>query len=136
MKVNLGARRRARIEILPLIDIVFLLLVFFIYAMLSMAVHRGISVNLPLSSSAHIQKESMLPVTIKHSGELFLEKERVSLHDLVGLLRLKVKKGTVQGVLLFADKEVSCQNLVTVLDHIRMAGITTISLQTEMERTP
>ena len=47
MRVNLGARRRARIEMLPLIDIVFLLLVFFIYAMLSMAVHRGLPVALP-----------------------------------------------------------------------------------------
>ncbi|MBW2339659.1 MAG: biopolymer transporter ExbD, partial [Deltaproteobacteria bacterium] len=57
MKVNLGPRRRARIEILPLIDIVFLLLVFFIYAMLSMAVHRGVPVILPTSSSARIERE-------------------------------------------------------------------------------
>ena len=45
MKVELPVQKKARIEMLPLIDIVFLLLVFFIYAMLSMAVHRGLPVE-------------------------------------------------------------------------------------------
>ena len=47
MKVDLGFHRKARIDMLPLIDIVFLLLVFFIYAMLSMAVHHALPVALP-----------------------------------------------------------------------------------------
>ncbi len=51
MKLNLDTQRKVRIEMLPLIDIVFLLLVFFIYAMLSMAVHRGLPVVLPTSSA-------------------------------------------------------------------------------------
>ena len=52
MKIQRPTSPQARIEILPLIDIVFLLLVFFIYAMLSMAVHRGMPVQLPSSSTA------------------------------------------------------------------------------------
>ena len=52
MKLMINTSKKARIEMLPLIDIVFLLLVFFIYAMLSMAVHRGIPVSLPVSSTA------------------------------------------------------------------------------------
>ena len=51
MKVNLGKERKVRIEMLPLIDTVFLLLVFFIYGMLSMAVHHSLPVQLPLSST-------------------------------------------------------------------------------------
>jgi len=136
MKFNLGAQRRARIEILPLIDIVFLLLVFFIYAMLSMAVHRGISVNLPISSSAKIERELVLSVTIRDSGEILMDKNRISLHNLAHLVKLKTQERGSQGVLLFADKRVSCQLLVKVLDQIRMAGIKRISLQTMMERQP
>ena len=49
---------------LPLIDIVFLVLVFFIYAMLSMAVHRGLPVILPSSSTAKIDKTIVLSVTV------------------------------------------------------------------------
>jgi len=136
MKVNLGTQRRARVEILPLIDIVFLLLVFFIYAMLSMAVHRGVSVNLPTSSSARIERESLLSVTIKDGGEILLDKNPIPLRDLARLLRLRAKEEDSPGVLLFADKKVSYQLLVKVLDQIKMAGLSRISLQTTMEDQP
>ena len=136
MKVNLGAQRRARIEILPLIDIVFLLLVFFIYAMLSMAIHRGIPVNLPVSSSSRIEKELLLSVTIKDSGEILVDKNRTPLKDLAWLLRRRAKGQMSPGILLFADRNVSCQLLVKVLDQIRMADIHRISLQTTVESQP
>jgi biopolymer transport protein ExbD len=135
MKVNLGAKRRARIEILPLIDIVFLLLVFFIYAMLSMAVHRGVPVNLPTASSAEIEKKLTVSVTIKDSGDIMLDTVRVQLKDLAQQLREKTRISEGLGVLLFADREVSCQLLVKVLDQIRMAGVNRVSLQT-IKETP
>ena len=50
MKLNLN-QKGARIELIPLIDIIFLLLVFFIYSMLSMVVYRGIPVNLPAADT-------------------------------------------------------------------------------------
>ncbi len=133
MKVNLGVKRRARIEILPLIDIVFLLLVFFIYAMLSMAVHRGVPVNLPASSSSEIEKKLTVSVTIKDSGDIVLDTVRVLLKDLAPQLREKARISEGLGVLLFADREVSCQLLVKVLDQIRMAGVNRVSLQTVKE---
>ena len=73
MKISLPTSKKARIEILPLIDIVFLLLVFFIYAMLSMAVHRGLPVDLPTSQTAKIDKKLILSVTIKADGSTFLD---------------------------------------------------------------
>ena len=136
MKVNRGAQRRARIEILPLIDIVFLLLVFFIYAMLSMAIHRGIPVNLPSSSSSSIEKELVLSVTIKESGEILVDDDQTPLKGLAHLLKLRAKGHESSGILLFADKKVSCQLLVKVLDQIKMADIHRISLQTTMESQP
>ena len=136
MKVNLGSRRRARIEILPLIDIVFLLLVFFIYAMLSMAVHRGVPVNLPTSSSARIERESLLSVTIKQSGEILVDTHRVALKDLARLLEVRSQAHRSPGVLLFADKTVSYQLLIHVLDQIRAAGLSRVSLQATTEKQP
>jgi len=133
MKVNLGSRKRARIEILPLIDIVFLLLVFFIYAMLSMAVHRGVPVNLPSSSSAEIENNRALSVTIKESGDIMLEADLVPVKDLGSRLREKAKISGDLGIVLFADRNVSCQLLVRVLDQIRMADVARISLQTTKE---
>ena len=73
MNINLGNPRKARIDMLPLIDIVFLLLVFFIYAMLSMAVHRALPVALPVSSTAPIDKQVNLSVTVDRSGAVFVD---------------------------------------------------------------
>lgn len=134
MKVALPERRKSRIEMLPLIDIVFLLLVFFIYAMLSMAVHRGLPVVLPTSSTAKIDKHLILSVTVRADGSIFLDKERISLKDLSEALRKAARNRKETGVLLFADKAVPYQEVFRVLDQIRMAGLNRISLQAELEK--
>ena len=134
MKVALPERRKSRIEMLPLIDIVFLLLVFFIYAMLSMAVHRGLPVILPTSSTAKIDKHLILSVTVRADGSIFLDKERITLKDLEGALREAARNREETGVLLFADKAVPYQELFRVLDQIRLAGLNRISLQAELEK--
>ena len=132
MKVNLQMVRKARIEILPLIDIVFLLLVFFIYAMLSMAVHRGLPVVLPTSSTANIDKRLILSVTVRADGTIFLDKEHILLEDLKDALETRAREEQETGVLLFADRSVSYQKLFQVLDQIRLAGLSRISLQAEV----
>ncbi|MDI6687748.1 MAG: biopolymer transporter ExbD [Desulfobacterales bacterium] len=133
MKLGLQLNRKARIEMLPLIDIVFLVLVFFIYAMLSMAVHRGLPVTLPLSSTAKIDKTIVLSVTVKADGTVFVDKKPVSLDSLMEELKEAVKSDNNAGVLLFADRYLSYQKLFNIMDCIRMAGITKISLQAEAD---
>jgi biopolymer transport protein ExbD len=119
---------------LPLIDIVFLLLVFFIYAMLSMAVHRGLPVLLPTSSSAKIDKELLLSITVKSDGTVYVDKDQINLDDLESFLKAKTISDKEIGILLFADRSLSYQNLFRVLDQIRTAGIHRISLQAEVEQ--
>jgi biopolymer transport protein ExbD len=57
---------------LPLMDIIFLLLVVFIYSMLSMSVHHGMPVKLPLSSAAGPDKTLLLSVTVKEDNRVFV----------------------------------------------------------------
>jgi biopolymer transport protein ExbD len=134
MKVNLQPAKKARIEMLPLIDIVFLLLVFFIYAMLSMAVHRGLPVTLPASSSAEVDKDLTLSVTIKTDGTIFVDEETVHLDDLAGMLKEKTLLNKKLGILLFADRNLSYQKLFRVLDQIKLADVRRISLQANFEQ--
>ena len=136
MKLNLYKTKSPRIEMLPLIDVVFLLLVFFIYAMLSMAVHRGLPVLLPTSSSAKIDKKLVLSVSIKTDGTIYIDKHPVALEDLSETLKFRALHETDPGVLLFADRDISYQKLFKVLDQIQTAGIQRISLQAEAEKTP
>ncbi|MGD8492088.1 MAG: biopolymer transporter ExbD [Desulfobacterales bacterium] len=135
MKVELPVHKKVRIEMLPLIDIVFLLLVFFIYAMLSMAVHRGLPVELPFSATAEIDKKLTLSVTVKADETIYVDKERVALADLTRVLRDKAGESRESGVLIFADRALPYQLIYKVLDKIRQAGLSRISLQAELEES-
>ena len=131
MKVALPAKRKSRIEMIPLIDIVFLLLVVFIYTMLSMAVHRGLPVALPSSAAAEIEKNLVLSVSIDRDGTVYLDTAPIPLEELTQALMSRADGQDNPGVLLFADKEVDYQDLFRVLDRIKLAGLNQISLQAE-----
>lgn len=116
---------------LPLIDVVFLLLVFFIYAMLSMSVHKGINVELPSSSSAEKSEDTIISVTIKKTGEVFVDKAETPLAELADTLKDKTAGNEKAGVLIYGDKELMYQTLFDVIDYVKAAGITRMSLQAE-----
>ena len=118
---------------LPLIDVVFLLLVVFIYTMLSMAVHKGMPIDLPESAAVKSEKDTVLSVTINKDNLIFINKEPVDLEHLTHILEQKAKKEKKPEILLFADKTISYQHLFKVLDRIRMAGLNQISLQADPE---
>lgn len=134
MKIQLSSPKKVRIEMIPLIDIVFLLLVFFIYAMLSMAVHRGLPVELPLSSTAQIDKKLTLSVSVEADETIYVDKERVALEQLTEVLRGKAALVREPGVLMFADRSLQYQMIYNVLDKIRQAGLSRISLQADFEK--
>ena len=140
MKLSNRSIAPPRVEMLPLIDIVFLLLVFFIYAMLSMAVHHGQQVNLPESSTAGLETAEAVGITIQAADgglKLFVDEEPVELPQLEELLKQKkaASKDKSPDVQIFADKSVPYQGLFQVLDRVRQAGLTSISLQAEAETT-
>jgi biopolymer transport protein ExbD len=131
MKVSGQAKRKSRIEMIPLIDLMFLILVSFVYGVFFMSVHRGVPVTLPLSSTAKIEKQLTFTLTIKADGALFLDKEPVPFENLGEALKLRAGENKETGVLLFADKNLPYQKLYNVLDVIRTAGLTQVSLQAE-----
>jgi biopolymer transport protein ExbD len=96
---------------LPLIDIVFLLLVFFIYAMLSMAVHRGLQLDLPESGQAEVSKESPLKLFVRSGSsgtpEISVNEQRVSTSELEHYLMTLQDTSKLPRVLLFAEEEIS-----------------------------
>ncbi len=119
---------------LPLIDIVFLVLVVFIYSMLSMSVHYGMPVLLPVSATVEPEKQLELSITVRDENTVFVDDLPVDPDDLTRILRDLTRDETDPGVLLFARKTVSYQTLFHVLDQVKLAGISNISLQAELER--
>ncbi len=133
MKIKQGIKKPARIEMIPLIDVVFLLLVFFIYAMLSMVIHRGIPVNLPHAESALTDKKDYISLSITREGRIYLDKLPVSLEELKHLLAGKKKVNPDCKVFINGDKNTYYEKVVQVLDMVRISGLTKVSLETEFE---
>jgi biopolymer transport protein ExbD len=118
----------------PLVDTVFIILVFFIYAMFSMSFQSELPVILPSSSASEIEKRVVLSVTVKPDGTIYVDKEQTSIDDLTLVLKNSAGNEKQAGVLLFADKSITYQKLFNVLDRIKGAGINKISLQAEADR--
>ena len=130
MKLKTGFEvKKARIEMIPLIDIVFLLLVFFIYAMLSMVVHRGFKVDLPQATTAEIDKEDYVSITVDKDNRILLNKEEVLIENLSEEVKTKIKKGVK--VFINGDKEADLGVVINVLDTLRRDEIKEVYFETE-----
>lgn len=135
MKIRQNSQKRARIEMIPLIDVVFLLLVFFIYAMLSMVIHRGISVNLPKARSAMVDRKDYVSVAITEKGDIHLDDEKTSLKEMEILLLGRKEQNPDLKVFIRGDRRASYEWVIEVLDVVRKAGLHKVSLETEFEES-
>lgn len=130
MKLKLE-KKPARIELIPLIDIIFLLLVFFVYSMLSMVVFRGIPVDLPSAVSTGVEKGDMLVITIDDQGRIFMDKEKIAARDLLMHLKELSVAFPHKAVVIAGHKDSPYQVFVDVLDQVRMAGFQHVSIEAQ-----
>ena len=130
MKLKTGFEvKKARIEMIPLIDIVFLLLVFFIYAMLSMVIHRGFKVDLPQATTAEIDRKDYLSITVDKDNRILLNKAEIILENLSDEVMAKAVKGTK--IFINGDKEADLGIVINVLDTLRRDEIKEVYFETE-----
>ena len=127
-------RRHARMELLPLMDVVFLVLVFLIYAMMVMVVHTGMPVALPTSKSVQPEQIVTLALTIEADGKLWLDKNPVTLNNLKESIEADMRERGANdndepSLQIFADATLPYQKLFHVLDELKRAGLKKISLQ-------
>jgi biopolymer transport protein ExbD len=125
------SQRRARIEIVPLIDIMFFLLATFVMVSLSMVKSRGIAVVLPQASTGQPQEQSdHASVSVTENGQLYLDKRELSQTELVETLaRLKAQNPELR-VHINGDQNARLGLAISVLDEVRKLGITKIAFET------
>jgi biopolymer transport protein ExbD len=128
MIIRRRERKRARIEIIPMIDVVFFLLVFFMMASLSMTVYRGMPVNLPRAASGSAPPAESAAVTVSRDGQAYLDRQPVTRSVLGERLRGLVAANPAVAIVITADEAVAHGRVVDVLDEIRLAGVTRMSI--------
>lgn len=125
-------RKKARIEIIPLIDIIFFLLATFVMVSMSMVKNQGISVTLPFASTGKPEDRTVAKtVTAAKNGDVYLDKQKVSVEEMS--LKLQVLKSQDKDVkvLINGDEAADFGLVVKILDEVRKAGITKVSIQTK-----
>jgi biopolymer transport protein ExbD len=134
MRVRSGYEDRpARLEIVPLMDAIFLLLVFFVYATLSMIVHRGVKVQLPAGATAQVDKRDYVAVAITGDNRIFVNRRPVSMDRLIPAVREAQADKTDRAVYISGDERSGFGTAFTVLDKLRSAGITQVSFECKTE---
>jgi len=134
MKLHLK-QKSARIELIPLIDIIFLLLVFFIYSMLSMAVYRGIPVTLPNAETVEKAKGQAVFITVDKKGNVFVDKELIDGDELFGRLEKEQAALPQKIAIISGDGDSPYRVFVDVLDKVRLAGFKKVSMEAKPRRS-
>jgi biopolymer transport protein ExbD len=126
------SRRRARIEIIPLIDIIFFLLATFVMVSLSMVKSRALPVNLPAAASGSPQdRADFAAITITETGGVFFNKEAVTPEQLDAALRGLLAERPDPKVFINGDTKAEFGRAIAVLDQVRRLGITKIAIETQ-----
>ena len=114
--------KRARIEIIPMIDTIFFLLVFFMITSLSMVQMNAHKVNLPQSAIAHDNPRDKVVVTLDASNRYFIDKRQVSFSDILPSLREKVKDTPGITVILNCDRSRTTGAMLRMMDVAEQAN--------------
>ncbi len=113
-----------------LTDIVFLLLIFFLLSS-SFVVQPGIKVQLPKAETGATQTEKNIIVTLTEKGQLFVNDQQVSLESLGQKLSAALNNDNAKIVIIKADKNVTLQNTVQVIDIAKAVGATRFMIATQ-----
>lgn len=122
--------KKPGIQISPLLDMVFLLLVFFVVCTMYMSQQHGVAVDLPRSAGKVLQ-ETPLEITLTKSGAIYYQNEQVSPQQLLQKAREAAQADPKQTVTLRADRELSYGRVMEILGQLRQSGLTDFSLAVE-----
>ena len=126
MKIHQPPRKKARIEIIPMIDVIFFLLVFFMFSSFSMVRMKGVSMALPrggaaqgsVGANAGNGGPSKLVVTVTPKGEFFVGRQKVARESFSGALNEAMQRRPDSVVILNVAKSQNAQSLIDVIDSV------------------
>lgn len=121
-------RKSPRIEIIPMIDVMMFLLVFFVLISLNALPSRGLKVALPYAAdAAHLDVPKRVTVTLAANGDVYLDGTRTDLTELARQLGILAQSSKLT-VIIAGDQNAHLQPLVSILDALKSAGIGSASI--------
>jgi biopolymer transport protein ExbD len=128
-----GGRKKANIQIIPLIDVVFFLLATFVMYAMSMSKNMGVNVQLPGASTSTKQAstDDALTISVLKKGELFFNKDKITIQQLPFRLQSFKAQHKEPKVIVNADEGAEMRNVLAAIDEVKAAGITKVGFATK-----
>lgn len=124
-------RREPRLMVIPMIDIIFFLLVFFMLNTLYMVQQNVLPVQLPKAQTAENQPTKQVSVTVSKEGEVWINSKKIDLKDFRTLLKKEMETDPDVVFVLRADRMVPHGQVVEVMDEMKAIGVKRVSVATE-----
>ncbi|MDC3409012.1 biopolymer transporter ExbD [Burkholderiales bacterium] len=118
---------RPRVEVIPMIDIMMFLLVFFVVLSVNMIAGTGVEMNIPGSKTIKDIEEATITVGVKKDNQFIVDGETIS-GDVLTTKLLSLKENRKVAVIIAGDKDVQLETLINVMDSIRGAGINSVGI--------
>lgn len=131
MRLKRWEPKKARIEIIPMIDTVFFLLVFFMVASLAMTTMKGMPVNLPKSSTASERSIVKTVLTVTASGKYYVDKQQVKFEEIRPILEERLRDNPKMPIVINCDKGQDWGRGIEVMDEAKQAGAEILTIATE-----
>ena len=127
---NYRETKQPDLNIIPMIDIMFFLLVFFMLSTMYMVEQKTIPVNLPQATSATIDNKTNFTVTLKDDGSIYLEDQQTDIQTLLMQATKEQKNNPSFAIIIRADKDINYDKVVSFIDTLKKACITRFGLAT------
>ncbi len=128
------SHKKARIEIIPLIDIMFFLLASFMMVSLSQVHMKGMKVNLPVGQSGETQsKKDYISVSVDRNGNAYFDKKEMNYDELTATLKKVHDENPEAKVFVRGDAETVHGNIIRVLDILRSVGFYKVAFEIKSE---
>ena len=124
---------RMHLDIAPLIDIVFLLLIFFMLTA-NFMMQPGIKITLPVAKTAKPQEEQKIIIFISESNEIFLNEQEINVNELKDTLQGKLEEVNKKTIILKADEKINLGLAVRVMDIAQEAGSEDVVIATDLKQ--
>lgn len=136
MRLSRFQPKKARIEIIPMIDTIFFLLVFFMIASLAMTTMKGVPVNLPKSSSAADRPMVKVVLTLSETGSYYIDKKKVVFDQIFPEMKARLTENPKLVVVINCDKKQSWARGIELADEAKRAGAQLLTIATEPKVKP
>jgi len=120
-----------QINIVPMIDVIFAILTFFIMATLFLTRSEGLPVNLPRAETSQSQQQSKITVTIDDQGKVLLNRDAIEVSELANAVKAQMGEEAKALVIINADEKVEHGRVIAVMDQLRTVEGATLGIATQ-----